>query len=81
MGKFKAEYRVEDGYVGNGLQYFKIDESEIEEDSTEEELELLFHEMMKNDFEEKIYPSPSNLEEFKDWAESVKEKSSQKERI
>lgn len=72
--KFEVRYEVEDGYVGKSRpQFFKIDSSEIEDDMGDEELSELYHDMVQNDFDQKISPGGENLDEFLDWARSVRD--------
>lgn len=76
MSKFQCTYEVDDGYAGGSRpKHFSIDESDIEEDMTENELRILFENEMRNDFEQRVSPFQKNEDEFVEWAkERLKEK-------
>jgi hypothetical protein len=66
---FEARYEVEDGYAGKSRpQRFKIRSGDLEGDMSDAELEKLFSVAVQDDFEQRIYPTEGNVEEFKTWA-------------
>lgn len=72
MPKFEGIYQVEDGYAGGARpQYFTIDDSDIEDDMSESDLEELFEEFAQDDFEDKISFCTQNGYEFVEWAKKV----------
>ena len=69
MPTFKGTYYVDDGYVGKSRpHHFEIDDFEIEDDMTDENLEELYENLMISDFEDKIHPYSQNVKEFIQWA-------------
>lgn len=72
--KFKVKYQAADGYVGKERPlYFHIDSSEVEDDMGDEELSELYYDMVQNDFEQKVSAEGENLDEFLEWARSVRD--------
>lgn len=74
MLKFKATYTVSDGYVGHRPQHFKIDESVIDMDMSEDDIRAIFNEEMDSAFAEKIMPHSTDEDKFVEWALEIQEK-------
>ena len=67
--EFEVVYGNDDGYVGGRPHRFNIDASELDEETTEEELSSLFWESIRNDFEQRHLNLFSGSEaEFIAWA-------------
>ena len=70
--KFNAKYSVDDGYAGASRpQHFHIDESEVEDDMDQQDLRMLYSEMVLEDVENKVSAYGENEEEFISWAKEV----------
>jgi hypothetical protein len=66
---FEGCYEVADGYVGKRRpKFFKIYANQLDEDSSEEELEELYDELVEDHFRQNIFPSAERKEEFVQWA-------------
>jgi hypothetical protein len=69
---FRVEWSAEDGYVGKGRpQELYVAESDVEDCATDEELERLLDDMVRDDFDNKVSPSVRNSDEFIAWARGV----------
>ena len=67
--QFVGTYQVDDGYAGGSRpRNFVIDEYEIEDDMTEDDLRNLFIECAQSDFEHNISFCCQNEDEFVEWA-------------
>ena len=74
MKEYKATYEVADGYVGKSRpQHFRIQESEIEDDMTEDDLKELYMDEMQESFQVSISPEAieGDVERFIEWANEV----------
>lgn len=77
MKKFKATYQVEDGYAGGSRpRHFDISADDIEDDMNEEDLKIMFDDLMYSDFNDNIYPYPvqRSRDEFVKWGLNILEK-------
>jgi len=67
--RFKAQYYVDDGYIGKyHPKHFTIESSEIEDDMDDSSLENLYEECIQEHFSQNIFPCAQKVEKFIDWA-------------
>jgi hypothetical protein len=75
MEHFRITWEVDDGYVGKSRpQQCFIEENDIEEDMTEEDLRELFSTVIQDSFEQKVNPVSDDESEFLEWAKTIQEK-------
>ena len=74
MSTFKAKYAVDDGYAGGARPHFvTIDEADLNDCETDEQLLEAYNEVIYDHFTERITPYGQNEAEFLEWAKKVKE--------
>lgn len=70
--KFRVKWYASDGYVGSDRpHHFSIDETELDEDFDDGDLEVLFYDSLQGAFENKVVPESSDLDAFKEWARAA----------
>lgn len=72
--KFKVQYEVQDGYAGaRRPQTFTTDDSWIEWNMSDEDLEFELAEVIQTDFENRISWTLSNRDEVLEWAKNKRD--------
>lgn len=66
---FEVTWEAEDGYCGGARpHHFDISTDDFEKDTTEQELEEIFNDMLDSEFSSHVAPSTSDLPRFLEWA-------------
>jgi hypothetical protein len=74
--RFEGTYEVEDDYVGKSRpHHFDIDEYDIEDDMTDDDIEQLYEDFAQADFEQNVSFRLCDVGEFVEWAkERIRER-------
>ncbi len=71
---FKVIWSVDDGYVGKDRPHsLDIEPSDIEDDMTDDDLERLLDDSVRDAFEREISATARNADEFLEWARGIRD--------
>lgn len=69
---FDIEWEIDDGYVcGNRPHTTNVDDDILDDEMDDSDLEELYHEIVVEEFMQNISNYGTNLEEFKEWAQTA----------